>query len=274
MTPLSHFITLDEMYIPVVTESGIYLIVGRETSRKLDSWRGDAKKRKQCKETSGSVKRKRFSTYLDAQQLRMVARHSHSCELLFRPRLLAIPRPAAILRCAIRPFFSSISSPPWPVARTWRRPFPGCGVPSAQAPTPDCESLPATIAQSALVRPHPSGLLALLVHPTRLLRSAIGLKPSTLLALHKAISARKYRILFSPKRHQKPSPKGPSAELIRVVVEMKQRNPTWSCPRIAMECLYSTMIISFGCFPACDSRPGPAEEDSAADWLAVSSRVM
>src|SRR6266550_3594579 len=43
-----------------------------------------------------------------------------------------------------------------------------------------------------------AGWMALLVCPTRLLRSAIVLKPSTLLALHKALSTRKYRILFSP----------------------------------------------------------------------------
>src|SRR5580693_10384945 len=36
-----------------------------------------------------------------------------------------------------------------------------------------------------------AGLLALLVHPTRLLRSAIALKPSTLLAVHKALSKQK-----------------------------------------------------------------------------------
>ena len=63
--------------------------------------------------------------------------------------------------------------------------------------------------------------MALLVRPTRLLRSAIVLKPSTLLALHKAMSKRKYRMLFSPNRRRKPGPKGPSAELIRAVVEMK-----------------------------------------------------
>jgi hypothetical protein len=43
-----------------------------------------------------------------------------------------------------------------------------------------------------------AGWMALLVRPTRLLRSAIVLKPSTLLALHKAMSKRKYRMLFSP----------------------------------------------------------------------------
>ena len=80
-----------------------------------------------------------------------------------------------------------------------------------------------------------AGLLALLVRPTRLLRSAIVLKPSTLLALHKAMSKGKYRMLFSPDRRRQPGPKGPSAELIRAVVEMKQRNPNWGCPRIAQQ---------------------------------------
>src|SRR6476660_3562322 len=78
-----------------------------------------------------------------------------------------------------------------------------------------------------------AGLMALLVRPSRLLRSAIALKPSTLLALHKALSNGKYRMLFSTDRRRQPGPKGPSAELIRAVVEMKQRNPSWGCPRIA-----------------------------------------
>src|SRR5712692_4299928 len=44
---------------------------------------------------------------------------------------------------------------PGPVARTWRRPFHSCGVASHQAPTPDRESLPATITESTRVGPHP-----------------------------------------------------------------------------------------------------------------------
>src|SRR5207237_526952 len=80
-----------------------------------------------------------------------------------------------------------------------------------------------------------AGLMALLVRPTRLLRSAIVLKPSTLLGLHKALSKQKYRVLFSPNLRRKRGPKGPSTELIRAVVEMKQRNPNWGCPRIAQQ---------------------------------------
>src|SRR5205807_1763822 len=55
-----------------------------------------------------------------------------------------------------------------------------------------------------------AGLIALLVRPTRLLRSAIVLKPSTLLGLHKALSKQKYRMLFSPDLRRQPGPKGPS----------------------------------------------------------------
>jgi hypothetical protein len=80
-----------------------------------------------------------------------------------------------------------------------------------------------------------AGLMALLVCPTHLLRSAIVLKPSTLLALHQAISKRKYRMLFSPNRRRKPGPKTPRVELIYAVIEMKQCNLNWGCPRIAQQ---------------------------------------
>jgi putative transposase len=49
------------------------------------------------------------------------------------------------------------------------------------------------------------------------------------------MSKGKYRILFSSNRRRNPGPKGPSSELIRAVVEMKQRNPNWGCPRIAQQ---------------------------------------
>src|ERR1700676_4794400 len=80
-----------------------------------------------------------------------------------------------------------------------------------------------------------AGWMALLVRPTRLLPSPIVLNTSKLLALHKAMSKRKYRRLFSTNRRRKPGPKGPSVELVHAVVEMKQRNPNWGCPRIAQQ---------------------------------------
>ena len=80
-----------------------------------------------------------------------------------------------------------------------------------------------------------AGLCALLIRPARLIRSAIVLRPSTLLSLHQALRNRKYRLLFSSRRRGRPGPKGPDKELIEAVVQMKQRNPTWGCPRIAQQ---------------------------------------
>jgi putative transposase len=68
----------------------------------------------------------------------------------------------------------------------------------------------------------------------RLLRLGLALKPSTLLRFHRALEDRKYRLLFSP-QHHKPGPKGPDADVVRAVVDMKQRNPSWGCPRIAQQ---------------------------------------
>jgi putative transposase len=86
-----------------------------------------------------------------------------------------------------------------------------------------------------------AGLCALLIRPARLIRSAIVLKPSTLLSLHQALRNRKYQLLFSPRRRRRPGPKGPSRELIEAVVETKQRNPTWGSPRIAQQ-----ITLTFG----------------------------
>ena len=73
------------------------------------------------------------------------------------------------------------------------------------------------------------------MRPSRLIRSAIVLKPSTLLRLHQALRNRKYRLLFSSQQRRRPGPRGPGRELIDAVVQMKQRNPTWGCPRIAQQ---------------------------------------
>ena len=80
-----------------------------------------------------------------------------------------------------------------------------------------------------------SGLCTLWISPGRLLRSAIILKPSTSLHLHRLLTKRKYRRLFGSQPNKRPGPKGPSSELIQAVVEMKRRNANWDCPRIAQQ---------------------------------------
>jgi transposase InsO family protein len=80
-----------------------------------------------------------------------------------------------------------------------------------------------------------ASLCAGLMRPGRLLRSAIVLKPSTLMTFHRALVNRKYRLLFGPRQRRKPGPKGPSPELIAAIVEMKRRNPRFGCRRIAQQ---------------------------------------
>jgi len=55
------------------------------------------------------------------------------------------------------------------------------------------------------------GLSTLFIRPGRLVRAAVVLQPSTLLAFHTTLVKRKYRYLFSPKRRAKAdsSYKGP-----------------------------------------------------------------
>ncbi|HEC11814.1 MAG TPA: transposase, partial [Acidiferrobacteraceae bacterium] len=85
------------------------------------------------------------------------------------------------------------------------------------------------------------GWSAMLMSPRRVLRCAIVVKPTTILAFHRALVTRKYRLLFGAKRKTTPGPKGPSQALIEAIVEIKQRNPRFGCPRIAM-----TIVNTFG----------------------------
>jgi transposase InsO family protein len=77
------------------------------------------------------------------------------------------------------------------------------------------------------------------INPARLRRVAIVLKPATLMAFHRALVTRKYRLLFSPKRRGVPGPKGPSAELVAAILAMKERNPRFGCRRIAQQLAYA-----------------------------------
>ena len=79
------------------------------------------------------------------------------------------------------------------------------------------------------------GFWSLFLNPRRLIRSAVIIKPSTLLKFHTALMKRKYRLLYSSSRQGNPGPKGPSRKVIRAIVELKQRDPRFGCPRIAQQ---------------------------------------
>ena len=79
------------------------------------------------------------------------------------------------------------------------------------------------------------GILTSMTSLKRLQRIAVIIKPTTLLKFHKALVIRKYSLLFSNKSSKKPGPKGPDDNVIDLIIEMKQRNPTYGYRRIAMQ---------------------------------------
>jgi putative transposase len=72
------------------------------------------------------------------------------------------------------------------------------------------------------------------IEPGRLLKSAILIKPATLLKFHKWLVKRKYSKLFSPTKKGKPGPKGLSQEVIDLILKIKITNPSYGCPKIAL----------------------------------------
>jgi len=80
-----------------------------------------------------------------------------------------------------------------------------------------------------------AGWLTLFMSPARILRSAIVLKPSSLLHFHNLLRKRKYRMLFSPQRGSRPGPRDRTKNSSLPWVAMKRRNPRWGCPRIAQQ---------------------------------------
>jgi putative transposase len=116
-----------------------------------------------------------------------------------------------------------------------------------------------------------AGLCALFMRRGRLIRSAIVVKPSTLLRLHRALIQRKYRRLLSSKAPVKPGRKGPSHDVIAAVVDMKRRDPIWGCPRIAQQ-----ITLAFGIPINKDvvrrilaARYEPKPESTGPSWLTV-----
>src|SRR5437016_262792 len=57
------------------------------------------------------------------------------------------------------------------------------------------------------------GFCSQFLSPRRLLRTAIILKPATLLRFHRGLREFKYRLLYSSRSRSKPGPKGPAPEL-------------------------------------------------------------
>jgi hypothetical protein len=80
-----------------------------------------------------------------------------------------------------------------------------------------------------------AGVCALLMRPGWQIRSAIILKPSTLLSLHRALTKRKYRRLFSAQVRKKAGPEGPTHESHGRRRRDETAEPDQRCPRIAQQ---------------------------------------
>lgn len=79
------------------------------------------------------------------------------------------------------------------------------------------------------------GLCSHWLSPRRQTKTSIVLRPSTFTRFHQALVRCKYRLLYTSRRRSRPGPKGPSAELIAAVVEMKRRNPKFGYLKIAQQ---------------------------------------
>ena len=78
------------------------------------------------------------------------------------------------------------------------------------------------------------GFGSLFLSPGRIRKVAIGVRPATLLAFHRALVRRKYRRLFSSSlRPRRPGPTGPSEALIQAIVELKARNPRFGIVKLS-----------------------------------------
>jgi len=107
------------------------------------------------------------------------------------------------------------------------------------------------------------------MRPARLIRSAIVLKPSTLLNLHRALRNRKYHILLSSKRRNKPGPKGPAKENHQCHCRHKRTKSIMGCLRIAQQVSLAFGIsIDKGHSPARPGRPLPARAAFLRPFLA------
>ncbi len=120
------------------------------------------------------------------------------------------------------------------------------------------------------------GFWSLFLNRRHISRSAVIIKPSTLLRFHEALIRCKYHRLYSSRKKGKPGPKGPSQELIQAIVEMKLRNPRYGRPRIAQQ-----VNKAFGLdidkdvvrrILAKHYHPGP-DSDDGPSWLTFSGHM-
>jgi putative transposase len=79
------------------------------------------------------------------------------------------------------------------------------------------------------------GFLASLIQPNRIEQISIVFKPATILKFHQALVKRKYKLIFSNKIKRKVGRKPPSDEVIQLVLQLKNKKPSFGYTRISMQ---------------------------------------
>ncbi len=104
----------------------------------------------------------------------------------------------------------------------------------------------------------------------RLTKISLILQPATILKFHRALVERKFQKLCSKKNKQKPGRKGPSQEIIDLVLALKQRNPRYGYCRIAMQ-IFQSFGIKISCFAVGRIQrkylPPEGNGDNGFSWL-------
>ena len=67
------------------------------------------------------------------------------------------------------------------------------------------------------------GFCSLFLGTNRIMKTAVCIRPSTLLRFHDYLVRRKYRALFSAYSRSKPGPIGPSQDVIDAIIKLKRR---------------------------------------------------
>ena len=119
------------------------------------------------------------------------------------------------------------------------------------------------------------GFLSLFLMPRRLVRTAVTFRPSTLLRFMRALRQCKYRLFFSAQTKGKPGPKGPAAELIQIILELKRRNPRFGCRRIAQQlnATFGTDLDKDAVRRVLAAHYRPEAKDDGPSWLTFLSQT-
>jgi len=115
------------------------------------------------------------------------------------------------------------------------------------------------------------GLISFGINPARFAKVAVIISPTTLLLFHQAFVNKKHQQMFSSRQHSKPGPKGPSKELIQTIVQLKARDPSYVCPRIAqlITSAFGIEINNDVVRRALANHYMPASSGSGPSWLTL-----